>query len=162
MHMPTPPGNFSPSHIVNENSANDSVEIDLIAGYAQRVNYGVAGADSFTIDEPEPLGTNTGPSPTRVLAAALGSCLGASLLFCLKKAQVTVSSLHTRATVTMKRNEHGRLRIGVIDVTLNPVVAADQQDKLARCLLTFEDYCIVTASLRPAVTVNVTVNAVTT
>lgn len=144
-------------HIVDENSANDTIELDLIKGFAQEVHWGVTGATTMVIDEPEPLGENRGPSPGRVLAAALASCLGASLLFCLKKSRIDVKGLHTTASVALKRNEQGRLRIGTITVRLAPVVPLDQQPRMARCLEVFEDYCIVTASVRPAVTVDVSV-----
>lgn len=144
-------------HIVDVNSADDSIELDWIKGFAQEVNWGVSGATTMVIDEPAPLGENRGPSPGRVLAAALASCLGASLLFCLKKSRIDVQGLHTHASVALTRNAEGRLRVGTITVRLEPVVPLDQQPRMARCLAVFEDYCIVTASVRPAVTVDVSV-----
>ena len=147
-------------HIIDVNSLNDTIELDLTGTYAQSVNWGVVGAASLTIDEPDPLGENSGPSPARVLSAALASCLGASLLFCLRKARITVMGLHTTASTELVRNDRGRLRVGTITVRLEPVVAHDQQPLMARCIEVFEDYCIVTASVRPTVTVNVSVHPV--
>lgn len=147
-------------HIVDVNTTNDTVELDLTGVYAQSVNWGVADAPNLTIDEPTPLGENLGPSPARVLAAALASCLGASLLFCLRKSHVDVMGLHTTASVELARNEQGRLRIGSITVRLEPIVPHDQQPRMARCLEVFEDYCIVTASVRASVPVNVSVHPV--
>jgi organic hydroperoxide reductase OsmC/OhrA len=147
-------------HLVDANSANDTIELDLIKGFAQEVNWGVAGAPTMVIDEPEPLGENLGPSPGRVLAAALASCLGASLLFCLKKSRIDVQALHTTASVALTRNDKGRLRVGTITVRLEPTVPLDQQPRMARCLEVFEDFCIVTASVRPAVTVDVSVHPI--
>jgi uncharacterized OsmC-like protein len=144
--------------LVDENSANDAIELELVGRYAQRVDFGVAGAGSLIVDEPEPLGENAGPSPTRVLAAALASCLGASLLFCLRKARVEVLGFRTHASAALKRNERGRLRVESITVQLEPVVPVDQQPRMARCLEVFEDFCVVTASVRPGITVNVSVN----
>lgn len=148
------------AHIVDANSANDTIELDLIKGFAQEVNWGVNGASTMVIDEPEPLGENRGPSPGRVLAAALASCLGASLLFCLKKSRIDVQGLHTTASVALTRNDKGRLRVGTITVRLEPIVPLDHQPRMARCLEVFEDFCIVTASVRPAVTVDVSVHPV--
>lgn len=147
-------------HTIDANSADDRIELDLIGGYAQRVNWGVPGAPSLIIDEPAPLGEGTGPSPGRVLAAALASCLGASLVFCLKRSRIDVLGLHTTASTELARNEQGRLRVRSITVQLDPVIALDQQPRMARCLEMFEDYCVVTASVRPSVTVNVSVNPV--
>jgi hypothetical protein len=57
------------------------------------------------MDEPEPLGEGTGPNAARVLAAAIGNCLSASLLFCLDKARVEVSVVRTKVTGSIVRNE---------------------------------------------------------
>lgn len=148
------------AYTLEANSVNDTVELDLIGTYAQQVDWGVGGSVPLTIDEPEPLGQNMGPSPGRVLAAALASCLGASLLFCLRKSRIPVLGLHTSASTELTRNENGRLRVGTITVTLEPVVAHEDQPRMSRCIEVFEDYCIVTASVRPSVTVNVSVNPV--
>ena len=137
-----------------------SIELNLTGTYAQSVDWGVVGTTSLIIDEPEPLGENSGPSPARVLSAALASCLGASLLFCLRKSRIEVMGLHTTAHTELVRNERGRLRVGTITVRLEPVVAHDDQPRMARCIEVFEDYCVVTASVRPAVTVNVSVHPV--
>ena len=147
-------------HIIEGNSLNDTVELDLVGAYAQTVDWGVVGAAPLTIDEPEPLGENLGPSPARVLAAALASCLSASLLFCLRKSRIPVLGMHAVSSTELTRNDKGRLRVGTITVRLEPVVAHDDQPRMARCLEVFEDYCIVTASVRPTVTVNVSVHPV--
>lgn len=55
-------------------------------GFRFEVNFGLEGVEPFYIDEPEPMGGNSGPNAGKVLAAAIGNCLTASLLFCLQKA----------------------------------------------------------------------------
>ena len=135
-------------------------DIDLMEGYRQRVDFGLPGVAPLDVDEPPPLGTLAGPNPARLLGAALASCLGASLLFCLGRAHIDVLGLHTRVEGTMQRNERGRLRIGEIRVRLEPVVPVEQQPRMARCLEVFEDFCVVTASVRPAIAVDVQVTPV--
>jgi uncharacterized OsmC-like protein len=161
-NAPESPTEAAPAreHIIDANTLNDTVEIRLLSDYAQQVNWGVVHAPAIIIDEPEPLGNNSGPSPTRVLAAALASCLGASLLFCLKKSRIDVRGMHTTASVALKRNEQGRLRVGSINVKLAPEIPADQHERIGNCVRVFEDYCVVTASVRPTVEVNVTVEPV--
>ena len=63
-----------------------SVSMRRQEGFRFEVDYGLEGVDPFYMDEPEPMGGNSGPNAGKVLAAAIGNCLTASLLFCLQKA----------------------------------------------------------------------------
>jgi len=135
-------------------------DVDLVDAFRQRVDFGIPGVPPLDVDEPPPLGTLGGPNPARLLGAALASCLGASLLFCLGRARITVHGLHTSVEGTMTRNERGRLRVGRIRVRLDPVIAVEDQPRMARCLEVFEDFCVVTASVRPSVPVDVQVTPV--
>ena len=83
--------------------------------------------------------------------------MGASLLYCLRKAHVDVTDLRTTVAGTLVRNEHGRLRIGALRVQLAPTVAEPDRPRIARCLELFEDYCVVTESVRDGVNVVVEV-----
>ena len=112
----------------------------------------------LTIDEPPPLGEGTAPNPSRILAASVGSCLAASLLFCLQKSRVPVSGVKATVDATMARNEDGRLRIGSIDVNIEPGTEGVPSKRFERCLDLFEDFCVVTQSVREGIDVNVTVD----
>jgi organic hydroperoxide reductase OsmC/OhrA len=103
----------------------------------------------------------SGPNPARLLAASVGSCLAASLLFCMRKAHVEVEGMRTRVQGTLVRNERGRLRIGGLRVRLEPVLALELHDRVPRCLELFEDFCVVTASVRKGIPVDVDVVPVT-
>ena len=111
------------------------------------------------MDEPQPLGEGVGPNAARVLAAAVGNCLSASALFCLRRARIEVVSMHTEVNATLTRNEAGRARIGGIDVRIAPEVAEADVSRMKRCLEIFEDYCMVTESVRKGIDVGVTVEA---
>lgn len=134
------------------------VTLERLERYRFSAEFNEAGYSALVVDEPPPLGTGGGPNPARLLATAVGSCLSASLLFCLEKSRVVVHGVHTKVVGTLKRNERGRLRIGALDVAL--VVEADDEEikRIARCIELFEDYCVVTASVRKGVDVNVTVS----
>jgi uncharacterized OsmC-like protein len=140
-------------------AASDSFEISIDSGpeYLQTVSFDLPGAAPLVLDEPEPLGSGAGPNPARVLAAAVGGCLGASLTFCLRKSHVEVSGLKTTVRGLLARNDKGRHRVASLSVTLEPVVAASAQERLPRCVSVFEDYCVVTASIRSAIPVDVRV-----
>ena len=111
----------------------------------------------LTLDEPEPIGHRKGPNAARLVAAAAGNCLSASLLFCLQKARVPVSGIETKVRGEHRRNENGRLRIGRIDVEVILDAPDGNPKRIARCLGLFEDYCVVTASLRKGIDIRVTV-----
>lgn len=110
------------------------------------------------MDEPEPVGANSGPNAVRLMAAAVGNCLSASALFCMRKARVPVSGLRTRVRTSMSRTSEGRLRIGTIEVDIRPEVAPDDWKRAGRCLEVFEDYCVVSQSVMDGVEISVDVN----
>jgi uncharacterized OsmC-like protein len=130
-------------------------------GYRFRVDFGDGSGATLLLDEPEPLGEGAGPNAARVLAAAVGNCLSASLLFCLEKARVDVSALRTRVTGSIERNERGRLRLGALDVRIEPELGDAPPARIERCLEIFEDFCTVTASVRGGLEVEVEVAAPT-
>lgn len=114
-------------------------------------------APNLVMDEPAPLGEAAGPNAADLLCAAVANCLAASLLLCLQKSRAQVARLSATATARIERNEKGRLRILGIDVQVDPGLGPDDGPKLDRCLGLFEDFCIVTASIRQGVPVNVQV-----
>ena len=115
---------------------------------------------NLMFDEPSPLGEDEGPNAARVLGAAVGNCLSASLLFCLKKARVDVEGMQTEVKGRIVRNEKGRFRIAGISARLVTAIPPDQQDRVDRCLKVFEDFCIVSASVRKGVDIDVEVDVV--
>ena len=137
------------SHHVTLNLARD---YEFVADFDD-----VPGAPSIMFDEPEPLGGNRAPNAAAVLGAAVGNCLSASLAFCLRKAHVPVDGLTARVTTRTKKNEKGRFRITGIEVELSPEVARTDTARLRRCEELFEDFCIVTESVRRGIPVSVSI-----
>ena len=134
-----------------------SLDLRLQENYVQVVDFDLESAEPLRVDEPPPLGWGTAPNPARLLGAAVGSCLGASLLYCLRKSKVDVQDLRTSVEGTMIRNERGRLRLGSLKVQLSPAIGTADQARLERCRELFEDYCVVTQSVREGFTVEVAV-----
>lgn len=114
------------------------------------------------MDEPPPLGEDHGPNAARLLAAAVGNCLSASALFCLRKARINVKGMRTTVQASLTRNDQRRLRIGGIQVKLQPEVHPEDKDRIGRCLELFEDFCVVTQSVRRGIDVKVEVEPVST
>jgi uncharacterized OsmC-like protein len=133
-----------------------SLRVEQIDGFEFRVKFDKEQFAPLLLDEPPPLGRDTAPNAARVLAAAIGNCLSASLVFCLKHAKVAVSGVTADVDVEIVRNESRRLRVGKVNVTLHTDLAPDDP-ALASCLSTFEDFCIVTQSVRQGIDVAVQV-----
>jgi uncharacterized OsmC-like protein len=134
-----------------------SVRLERVQNYEFMARFDWKHVAPIKLDEPEPLGNSSGPNAARLLAAAIGNCLSASLLFCLEKAKIEVKNIKTEVSGMLRRNENGRLRIGRLDVHLIVDLAAENFQRISRCLDLFEDYCVVTASVRKSIPVSIVV-----
>jgi len=137
------------------------VTLDLVDGYEFVATFdGVAGAEPLRFDEPAPLGAGGAPNAAAVLGAAVGNCLAASLAFCLRRSRAGLGGLVAHVITRMSRNEAGRYRIAGISVELAPAIDPESSGRLARCTDLFEDFCVVTESVRAGIPVDVTVKEV--
>jgi uncharacterized OsmC-like protein len=135
------------------------VKLRLDSGYAFDAEFPDLDVPGLRLDEPVPLGQGSGPNAARVLASAVAHCLSASLLFCLRKARIEVHEMDAAVEGELVRNERGRMRLGRLRVRLEPTVAVEPE-RLARCLELFEDFCVVTESVRHGLDVEVEVQPV--
>jgi uncharacterized OsmC-like protein len=134
-----------------------TITLELTEGYRFRVDFDLPGVPTLLMDEPAPIGEGVGPNATRVLAAAVGNCLSASALYCLEKARVAVHAMRTTVTASFVRNDAGKLRIDGLRVRIEPVVDDAESGRVRRCLAVFEDYCVVTQSVRGGINVELEV-----
>ncbi len=145
---------------MSEPNSEVHVQLDLVDGaYGIQLSF-PQGNRTLLVDEPEPLGRAAGPNASAVLGSAVAACLSASLLFCMRKSHVDVGDIRTDATIAMERNERGRLRISRIKVDLHPVLDQSAEGRLARCADLFEDFCVVTESVRKGIEVEVELDPV--
>ncbi|MFX1324338.1 MAG: OsmC family protein [Promethearchaeota archaeon] len=116
------------------------------------------------IDEEHPEEVDmVGPNPTRLLALGILGCLSASFIFCLKKRKFKVDDFKAEAEVTITKNEKNFWRVKNIDVNIIPKITdPDSLKRTKQCLKAtkdgvsfFEQYCIVTQSVRSGIEVNV-------
>lgn len=133
-----------------------SVHVEQIDGFEFRVKFDKEQFAPLLLDEPPPLGGDTAPNAVRVLAAAIGNCLSASLVFCLQRANIATSGVTADVDMEIVRNESRRLRVGKVNVTLHTNLSPNDP-ALASCLGTFEDFCLVTQSVRQGIEVAVQV-----
>lgn len=132
--------------------------LERVKDYTFTVSFDKKSMKTFTMDEPSPVGAEAGPNASRVLAAAIGNCLSSSLLFCLQKSRITLKHVSTKVQTTLTRNEADRWRVkGMkVDIKVDPVDEEDRE-RMKRCLEIFEDFCIVTQSVRKGIDVQVAV-----
>lgn len=135
-----------------------TIHLEQAQGFDFRVKFDWPDNAELLLDEPEPLGHRHGPNAARLVAAAVGNCLSASLVFCLRsKFKQDPGPLRASVTGQLARNEHGRLRIGSLAVRIELAESADALRHLERCMQQFEDFCVVTESIRHGIPVSVQV-----
>jgi len=132
-----------------------TTKLSRISNYQFKANFDSPKDFEVLIDEPEPIGEGSAPSASRLLSAAVGNCLSASLLFCFEKAKIDLGDFNTIVDTVMRKNEKGRWRIASIKVKLKPRIGRNDIVKSKRCLDLFEDFCIVTQSVRNGINVDV-------
>ncbi|HXN32128.1 MAG TPA: OsmC family protein [Polyangiaceae bacterium] len=133
-----------------------TIEVEQLDQFEFVVRFDKESFAPVRADEPPPLGHDVAPNAARYLAVAVGNCLSASLLFCSQRAGHPLAHVKATVHVQLVRNEQRRLRIGQIEVSIQ-APGADGAT-LAKCLPTFEDFCVVTQSVRQGVLVRVSVN----
>ncbi len=135
-----------------------TIHLEQDEGFDFRVKFDWPDNADLLLDEPEPLGKRHGPNAARLVAAAVGNCLSASLVFCLKtKFRQNPGPLRASVTGRLARNEHGRMRIGGLSVRIELAEGAEALQHLDRCMAQFEDFCVVTESIRHGIPVDVEV-----
>ena len=135
-----------------------TTSLDQVKDYEFTVSFDKDELGKLTMDEPAPLGTEKGPNASRVLSSAVGHCLTASLIFCLQKSWIPLKHVATKVHTTLARNEAGRWRVQGIKVDINADPLNEQdRERMKQCLETFEDFCIVTQSVKKGIDVAVQV-----
>lgn len=131
-----------------------SVQLSLVEGYKFLLDFGDMG--QLFSDEPPPLGLGEGPNPARLLAASVANCLAASLMFAIRKFKEDPGTVSATVNGRLERQE-GRWRIGKLDVALQLGGSLDSMSHLTRALAQFEQFCVVTQSVRQGIEVAVQV-----
>jgi hypothetical protein len=134
-----------------------TIHLEQQEGFEIKVGFDWRRAPDLLMDEGPPLGEQAGPNASRLLAAAAANCLVASLLHCVFKDEPPRQCLRAEATCIMVRNDKKRLRIGGLEVRLIAADVLTQSPRFARCKDLFEDFCVVSASIRQGIPIEVTI-----
>jgi len=127
-------------------------------GYRFDIDFDELRGVELHMDEPKPVGTSEGPTAAMMLSSAVGHCLASSLMFCMEKSRGNVKDIGADVETSLTRNEKGRWRIAGIKVNMKVDINDIDKEKLERCKSIFEDFCIVTASVREGVKIDVEVS----
>jgi len=138
-----------------EYETKPKIHIEHMKDLEFKVKFDWEGVANLIMDEPEPFGSQRGPNGARVVAAAVGSCLSASLMFCFQKSRVKTSFLKAVTIPELKMNEKGMWRIVHIEVKIVTDAESSRMSRIKRCMEIFEEFCIVTASIRKGIPVDV-------
>jgi len=133
-----------------------TVTITQQQNYQFLVDFGEA-IPTLIADEPAPTGEGAGPEPAHMLLAAVANCLSASLLFSLLKFKQDAGGITTKATCAMGRNEKNRLRVQLIDVSIQIKKPGLEVEHLDRILGQFEEFCTVSQSIQAGIPIKVRV-----
>ena len=129
------------------------VNLTLAGGLRFSIDFGCEGA--LTTDASPPLGTGTGPDSEQLLVAAIANCLAASLAVSLRKYKNNDVPMNVSAIASVSRNDQGRPRMVGVSVDIRLGAAEGDIRFLDRSLAQFEDFCVVTQSVRGAIPVEV-------
>ena len=99
-----------------------SLSVRLYVGYEQVVDFKLSGVPVLGLDECRPIGHAWGPSPSHLIGAALGACLGARLLSRLREQGIAVRDMRTDVAGVFATDSGGARRIARLVVRLVPVV----------------------------------------
>ena len=134
-----------------------TLHLEHVEDFEFKVRFDWPDVPDLRLDEPAPLGNQGGPNAARLIAAGVANCLCASLLFCLQKSHNMPGGVSATVTGSIDRNDKGRLRLVGIDVDLKLSGVPEDRSRVERCLNLFEDYCVVTQSVRDGIPIGVRV-----
>lgn len=133
------------------------VTLEQDTDFAFRIRFDETALEPWLSDETAPLGQERGPNPTRILLAGIANCLAASLVFAMRKYKNDPAGVVAHITATPMRNPEGFWRIPQASVELQLPGANQDYAQLERILAQFEQFCVVTQSVRQGIDVQVTV-----
>ena len=133
-----------------------NVVLRQIENFHFETSFGDGVAD-YATDEPVPIGTGKGPSPTQMLLAAVGSCMSSSFHFAMTKWHEAPGTIVTKASATVARDAGNHLRVQGIDVAISFAVPATAIGHMERIAGQFEQFCTVGAAVARGIPIHVTV-----
>lgn len=134
------------------NTHSNPIILNQIDRFQFKINF-EGNNTSMIVDEPEPYGKNSGPSPEQLLCAAVANCMSNSLYSAINRKNPDPAPLTTIATAILGRNAENRLRIQAIEVSIKLGKSIAELGDLEQALARFEDFCTVASSVNQGIPV---------
>lgn len=130
-------------------------ESDLIF----KMDMGKVKTGNFLIDDTNLGADKVGPNPSRLLASAVMGCMSASLLYCMGKRDQSFEGFEAEGEIITFKNEKNLWRVKEINIKMTPKTNDEAVIKrLKQCEKMFEEYCVITQSVREGITVNLEID----
>ena len=136
---------------------NPTVTLTQQNGYQFLIDFGL-GTPDLLADEPPPLGSGAGPTPSRLLLAGVANCLVFSLLTARTTCKQDPGGLAATATARTERNAQGRIRIAEITIAIRFGKPAAEMGNLDRVLESFEMFSTTSQSVLAGIALKVSVD----
>jgi uncharacterized OsmC-like protein len=107
---------------------------------------------------PTPVGVGYGPEAVTLLNMSTTYCMTASLNYYLAKARVVPTTLRAKGHVGMRLTEEQFRRVKSIEIDIRIEVDEKERKRLMRALDRFNDFCIITESIKGSFPINVRVH----
>jgi uncharacterized OsmC-like protein len=137
-------------------TSNPTVTLTQQSGYQFLIDFGL-GTPDLLVDEPAPLGSGAGPTPSRLLVAGIANCLSFSLLTALMKFKQDTGGLVVTATAHTERNAEGRIRITEVSIAIRFGKTVTEIEHLERILGSFEAFSTVSQSVQQGIALKISV-----
>jgi len=129
-----------------------AAELEQVERYEFRATYPGQPFEPWVVDEAPPVGGNHGPSPTRILATAVGHCMSSTLVNTLERAHVEFAPIRTTVSAEVGRNERGRLRVRRLSVQIaTRPLREEDRPRFEHSVAIFEDFCTVSGAVREGI-----------
>jgi len=132
------------------------VEMKLLTGEDMKIKFNSRSMDDLIIARSRVPREETGGEAQELLAASVAECMGSTLFFLLRWAQIKLEDFQATVEVITDRDEQGRNCVMGINLNLDVDVKKDDETlkKIDRVKNIFNRGCLISRSLERGIKVN--------
>jgi organic hydroperoxide reductase OsmC/OhrA len=129
------------------------IEIEWFDGGNLRINFKSGSMNDLAMDRSRVPPDNAGGEARKLLAASVAECMGSTLFFLLKWANVEFKGFRATAEAVTAKDEKGRLCVDGVNLTIDVDISKDEETlrKFERVKNLFKKGCLISRSLERGV-----------